>query len=80
MNIVKIIQYKIIQVGNQDIQIPDYLQFIAIDKDGLITAFLNKPVPLEDKGYWDDPTASEFIEIGLAILGDTDWKTTLIQL
>lgn len=80
MKVVKTIKYKDITIADTIITIPEYIQFIAIDKEGLINGFVNRPVALEDKGFWDDPEACEFIELGLAILGDTDWKTTLIKL
>lgn len=80
MKVVKTIKYKDITIADTIITIPEYIQFIAIDNEGLINGFVNRPVALEDKGFWDDPDACEFIELGLAILGDIDWKTTLIKL
>ncbi len=80
MKIIELKESKKVNYFGLIIVIPWFANYLAVDQDGTLNAFQNKPI-LNEKGlfWWTDPTCEQFQQIAVVDLEDMDWKETLIK-
>lgn len=77
---------KQIMFNGENFQVPEFVKFVAVDADGLVNGFRNKPEvdklyvnnynPLE---VWIDPDCGDMFEMGTVELEGEDWRFLLTE-
>lgn len=80
MKIIELKESKKVNYFGFIIIIPWFANYLAVDQDGTLNAFQNKP-ELNEEGFfwWTDPTCEQFQQVAVVDLEGMNWKETLIK-
>lgn len=77
---------KQIMFNGENFQVPEFVNFVAVDSDGLVNGFRNKPKVdslYTNNDYaleiWIDPDCGDMFEMGTVELEDEDWRFLLTE-
>lgn len=85
MKLVSIPEKKKIIYFGIELMVPIWTKYVATEDDGVVLAFISKPVVLDETGkkfglvIWNNPDADEMEEVAKVDLEGMDWKETLVE-
>lgn len=73
---------KVVEYFNLEMVVDDKFNWIAYDEGGEINLFKNKPIAVEDGGYWIDDNDFNIHSLGnrITFIDAKDWKLSLREI
>ncbi|SOK59173.1 hypothetical protein [Yersinia phage fHe-Yen9-03] len=77
MKLIETSEMKSVQYYGFTFIVPICIKFAAVDADGTLMGFQEKPIVEHSLQIWDNPTCSDMYDMGKVDLEGQSWESTL---